>query len=152
VVLALNFILLAGPPPHSKTVALVLLIAFFLLAIAAVPFEFNFYGGLKGQNLGPSVFAEISVFVAIVVLLTGAVLDWFTTPQHVLLMIGLVIVLLLLVIWFLYWRARLISTMLFKATRSVKGDLDKLLEEMRRLEESRNPPSGDKGAGEKKDE
>jgi hypothetical protein len=142
--LALNFILQAGPPPHSRSVALVLLIAFFLLVIAAVPFEFSFYSALRGQKLGPSVFAEISVFIAIVLLLSGSVLDWFTTPQHILLMIGLVIVLLLLVIWFLYWRARLISAMLFRATKAAKVDLEELLAEMRQVEESCEKASGDK--------
>ena len=145
--LLLNLAYLAGPPEHGRTVALILLVAFFLLAIAAVPFEFSFYSSLRGQNLGPSLFAEISVFAVIVALLAGAVLDWFSTPELIVLMLGLVLMLLLLVIWFLYWRTRLISALLYKVSRAAKGDLEKLLAEMRKAEPSEPKDDGNDTGG-----
>jgi small-conductance mechanosensitive channel len=151
VALIFNFAYLAGTPEHGRAVALILLIAFFLLVIAAVPFEFNFYSALKGHNLFSSILAEVLVFAVMVALLAGAVLDWFNSSERIGMMLALVLMLLLLMIWFLHWRTRLISALLYKASKAAKVDLERLLEEMRKAEK---PDSGSSGedAGGKPDE
>ncbi len=130
-------LVLPAQSPEGRIVALVLLVVFFLLAIAAVPFEFSFYSSLRRQKLLPSILAEIAVFIIIVLLLAGVMLDWFLSLQGLWMLVVLLALLVTLLLYFLYWRMRLISSLFARADKLAKPDLDNLLEEMRKVDEKK---------------
>ncbi len=123
------------PSPSAKTVALGLLVAFFVVVIAVVPLEFGFYRTLKQQPLGTAVALEIIISVDIVLLLAGVILDWYTTPQGIILLLTLMILLLVLAVWFVYWRFRLIAALYSRATLKSRRELERLLSDMARAKE-----------------
>ncbi len=130
-------LVLPAQSPEGRIVALVLLVVFFSLAIAAVPFEFSFYSSLRRQKLLPSILAEIAVFIIIVLLLAGVMLDWFLSLQGLWMLVVLLALLVTLLLYFLYWRMRLISSLFARADKLAKPDLDNLLEEMRKVDEKK---------------
>lgn len=134
-------------PQEGRAVALVILVAFFLLVIAAVPFEFNFYNAVKRQKLLPSILAEISVFIIMTMLLAGVMLDWFFSIKGLWLLIVLLALLMTLLLYFLYWRMRLISSLFARAGRMEKADLDELLEALRLAAEEKKRSGKDSGVG-----
>lgn len=134
-------------PKEGREVALVILVAFFLLVIAAVPFEFNFYNAVKRQKLFPSIAAEVSVFIIMTMLLAGVMLDWFFSIQGLWLLIVLLALLMTLLLYFLYWRMRLISSLFARAGRMEKADLDKLFEALRIAAEEKRSGGKDEGEG-----
>jgi hypothetical protein len=134
-------------PQEGRAVALVILVAFFLLVIAAVPFEFNFYNAVKRQRLLPSIAAEISVFIIMTLLLAGVMLDWFFSIKGLWLLIVLLALLMTLLLYFLYWRMRLISSLFARAGRMEKADLDKLFEALRMAAEEKKRGGKDERGG-----
>ncbi len=139
--------MLLALPQEGRAVALVILIAFFLLVIAAVPFEFNFYSAVKRQKLLPSIVAEISVFIIMTLLLAGVMLDWFFSIKGLWLLIVLLALLMTLLLYFLYWRMRLISSLFARAGRMEKADLDKLFEALRIAAEEKKRGGKDESGG-----
>ncbi len=140
-------LVLPAQSPEGRIVALVLLVVFFLLAIAAVPFEFSFYSSLRRQKLLPSILAEIAVFIIIVLLLAGVMLDWFLSLQGLWMLVVLLALLVTLLLYFLYWRMRLISSLFARADKLAKPDLDNLLEEMRKVDEKKQRGDANNGEG-----
>lgn len=131
--------------PAAKAVALVLLVAFFVVAIAVVPLEFSFYRSLQRQPFGTAVALEIIISVDIVALLAGVVLDWYATPRGMILLLSLMIVLLLLTVWFVYWRYRLISALYSRATLKSQEELRRLLNDIAKAREQSKRAPGDDG-------
>ena len=135
--------------PAAKAVALVLLVAFFVVAIAVVPLEFSFYRSLQQrQPFGTAVALEIIISVDIVALLAGVVLDWYATPRGMILLLSLMIILLLLTMWFVYWRYRLISALYSRATLKSQEELRRLLNDIAEArEQSKRAPGDDEKDG-----
>jgi len=116
--------------PAAKAVALVLLVAFFVVAVAVVPLEFSFYRSLQQQPFGTAVALEIIISLDIVALLAGVVLDWYVTLRGMILLLSLMIVLLVLTAWFAYWRFRLISALYSRATLRSQEELHRMLNDI----------------------
>lgn len=121
--------------PTAKTVALVLLVAFFVVAIAVVPLEFNFYRTIRQQPLGTAVALELVISLDIVLLLAGVILDWYVTVRGMILLLTLMILLLVLTVWFVYWRFRLIAALYSRASARSRQELEKLLRDMARTQD-----------------
>jgi hypothetical protein len=131
--------------PTAKTAALVLLVAFFVVAIAVVPLEFSFYRSLQQQPFGTAVALEIIITVDIVLMLAGVVLDWYTTPRGMILLLSLMIILLALTVWFVYWRFRLITALYSRATLKSQEELRKLLNDIAEAKKQAGHSPGDDG-------
>ena len=129
--------------PAAKAVALVLLVAFFVVAIAVVPLEFSFYRSLQQQPFGTAVALEMIISVDIVLMLAGVILDWYMTPRGMILLLSLMIVLLVLTVWFVYWRFRLISALFSRATLRSQEDLRRLLNDIAKAREHAEHVPGD---------
>lgn len=133
---------------NSRTIALFLLVAFFLVVIAAVPFEHKFYSSLRKQRILPSLAAEAVLFAVIVLLILGAMLDWFLSVRGIWLLGVLLALLIIALIYFLYWRMRLITSLYARARNSAQADMDKLLAELRKAaEEKQRDGKGEGGGG-----
>lgn len=131
--------------PAAKAVALVLLVAFFVVAIAVVPLEFSFYRSLQQQPFGTAVALEIIISVDIVLMLAGVILDWYMTPRGMILLLSLMIVLLVLTVWFVYWRFRLITALYSRATLKSRKELRKLLDDIAEAKRQSGQAPGDIG-------
>ncbi|MCD6283406.1 hypothetical protein J7J84_07415 [bacterium] len=131
--------------PTAKTVALVLLVAFFIVAIAVVPLEFGFYRSLQDQPFGTAVALEIIISVDIVLMLAGVVLDWYMTPRGMILLLSLMVILLVLTIWFVYWRFRLITALYSRASLRSQEELRRLLNDIAEARKQAGQAPGDGG-------
>ena len=107
-----------------------LLVAFFIVAVAVVPIEFSFYRSLQQQPFGTAVALEIIISLDIVLMLTGVIMDWYMTVRGMILLLTLMIVLLVLTVWFVYWRFRLITALYSRATLKSQQELRKLLNDI----------------------
>lgn len=140
---------LLATSPAAKAVALVLLVAFFIVAIAVVPLEFSFYRSLKEQPFGTAVALEIIISVDIVLMLAGVILDWYMTVRGMILLLTLMIVLLVLTVWFVYWRFRLITALYSRASLKSQKELKKLLDDIAeaKKQSEQAPGSGGENGG-----
>jgi hypothetical protein len=136
---------LLATSPAAKAVALVLLVAFFIVAIAVVPLEFGFYRSLQEQPFGTAVALEVIISVDIVLMLTGVILDWYMTVRGMILLLILMIVLLVLTVWFVYWRFRLITALYSRATLKSQKELRKLLDDIAEARKQSGQAPGDDG-------
>jgi hypothetical protein len=136
------------PSPTAKAVALGLLVAFFVVVIAVVPLEFGFYRTLKQQPLGTAVGLEIIISVDIVLLLAGVILDWYITPQGMILLLTLMILLVMLTVWFVYWRFRLIAALYSRASVKSRRELERLLRDIAKAKEQSKRARADGGKDE----
>ena len=136
---------LLATSPAAKAVALVLLVAFFVVAITVVPLEFSCYRSLQRQPFGTAVALEIIISVDIALMLAGVILDWYMTPRGMILLLALMITLLVLTVWFVYWRFRLISALYSRATLRSQEDLRRLLNDIAKAKKQAGHAPGDSG-------
>ena len=139
---------LLATSPAAKAVALVLLVAFFVVAITVVPLEFGFYRSIEQQPFGTAVALEIIISVDIALMLAGVILDWYMTPRGMILLLTLMIVLLVLTVWFVYWRFRLISALFSRATLRSQKELRQLLTDVAEARKQAGDDGNDEGSAE----
>jgi len=67
----------AGLPANVRALALAFLIGFLVITIALVPFEFRFFAGAPKKLAYWTLTFESLIFVLLVVVFLGFILDWF---------------------------------------------------------------------------
>ncbi|OGK08261.1 MAG: hypothetical protein A2Y63_03225 [Candidatus Riflebacteria bacterium RBG_13_59_9] len=131
----------------AKIVALIMLVVFFVLAISVVPLEFRFYGEVRGRRLGTAIALGATIFIMVTVMLAGVLLDWYTTPRGLMVLLGLLPFFLILTLWFLYLRYQLIASLHVRAASRSREALELLLDRMKKAEQY----SREQGAEEKEE-
>jgi len=142
--------------PAAKSAAMWMLVAAFVLVIAVVPFEFAFFRAVKSSQIVKALVLEFWVFVLIVLLLAGVILDWYATPRGMLVMLGLFVIFIAVTTWFLIVRFRLIAGLHVQVTLTrerARKDIELLLQAIREsAEKKEEEPEGSGGEAERDQE
>lgn len=141
--------------PAAKTAAMWMLVGAFVLVIAVVPFEFAFFRLVKTRLLVKALALELWVFILIVLILAGVVLDWYATPRGLLVLLGLFVIFLAATVWFLILRFRMIASLHVQVTMTrarAKKDIELLLQAIKESAEEEDTKGEDEREPEAKDD